>query len=169
MTPAEPAQLSPALSFLPKPIREPRRPWLAILVGWLTATVPSLALAAIVSRILPQLPGPKFDMDPATAIIAIVIISPFLETLIMAAVLSVLLRFLPATAAILASAAGWGLAHSAMAPAWGLVIWWPFLVFSTLFVVWRQRSLAAAIAIPATVHALQNLGPALLIATGQAA
>ena len=168
MTLAEPARLSPVLSFLPPPVREARRPLLAILVGWLTATVPSLALAALVSQLLPALPGPKFDMDPVTAFIAIVIISPFFETLIMAAALSALLRFLPATAAILVSAAGWGLAHSAMAPAWGLVIWWPFLVFSTLYVVWRQRSLAAAIAIPAAVHALQNLGPALLIATGQA-
>ena len=168
MTLPEPARLSPALSFLPWPIREARRPWLAIVVGWLTATIPSLLLAALVSQLLPQLPGPKFDMDPVVAVFAIVIISPVMETLIMAAVLSLLLRFIPATAAILVSAAGWGLAHSAMAPAWGLVIWWPFLVFSTLYVVWRQRSLAAAIAVPATVHALQNLGPALLIATGQA-
>ena len=168
MTLPEPARLSPALSFLPRPIREARRAWLAIIVGWLTATIPSLLLAALVSQLLPQLPGPKFDMDPAVAIIAIVIISPVMETLIMAAVLSALMRFLPATAAILVSAIGWGLAHSAMAPAWGLVIWWPFLVFSTLYVVWRQRSLAAAIAVPATVHALQNLGPALLIASGQA-
>ena len=168
MIPAEPVRLSPALSFLLGPVRRAERPWRAVLVGWLTATVPSLALAALVSLILPQLPGPKFDMDPVIAIVAIVIVSPLFETLIMAAILSVLLRSVPATAAILLSAAGWGLAHSAMAPAWGLVIWWPFLVFSTLFVVWRQRSLALAIAIPATVHALQNLGPALLIATGQA-
>ena len=168
MTSPEPANLSPALSFLPSPIREARRPWLAIFVGWLTAIIPSLILAALVSQLLPQLPGPKFDMDPVVAIIAIVIISPFVETLIMAAILSILLRLLPATAAILVSAAGWGLAHSAMAPAWGLVIWWPFLVFSTLYVVWRQHSLAAAIAVPAAVHALQNLGPALLIATGLA-
>ena len=165
----EPARLSPALSFLPSPIREPRRAWLAIIVGWLTATIPSLILAALISQLLPQLPGPTFNTEPAVAIFAIVIISPVMETLIMAGVLSLLLRFIPATAAILVSAAGWGLVHSAVAPAWGLVIWWPFLVFSTLYVVWRQRSLAAAIAIPATVHALQNLGPALLIAAGQAA
>ena len=168
MTLPEPVRLSPALSFLPRAIREPRRAWLAIIVGWLTAIVPSLLLAALVSRLLPQLPGPQFDMDPIVSIIAIVIVSPLLETLIMAGILSVLLRLMPATAAILVSAVGWGLAHSAMAPAWGLVIWWPFLVFSTLYVVWRQRSLAAAIAVPATVHALQNLGPALLISAGLA-
>ena len=163
---AEPARLSPALSFLPKPIREPRRPWLAIPVAWLAATIPSLLLAALVSRLFPQLAGPKFEMDPVISFIAIVIISPIMETLIMAAVLAILLRLMPPTAAILVSAIGWGIAHSSMAPAWGLVIWWPFLIFSTLYVVWRQLSLAASIAVPAIVHALQNLGPALLLTSG---
>jgi hypothetical protein len=46
------------------------------------------------------------------------------------------------------------------------VIWWPFLVFSTLFVTWRDRSLWLAFALPMCVHALQNLPPALLIASG---
>ena len=51
------------------------------------------------------------------------------------------------------------------APAWGLVIWWPFLIFSTLFVVWRQRGFFAGVGVAAATHALQNLGPALLLAT----
>jgi hypothetical protein len=70
---------------------------------------------------------------------------------------------------VLFSSAGWGIAHSLAAPIWGLVIWWPFLVFSTLFVVWRSRSLVAAFAVPAAVHALQNLGPAIVVASGGAA
>jgi hypothetical protein len=37
-----------------------------------------------------------------------------------------------------------------------------------LFVAWRQRSLLAAFAVPAAVHALHNLPPALLIASGAA-
>jgi len=68
--------------------------------------------------------------------------------------------------AIVVSALGWGIAHSSVAPIWGLVIWWPFLVFSTLFVTWRQRSLGLAFAIPMVVHALQNLLPSLLVAYG---
>jgi len=162
-----PAKL-PALSFLPKPILEARRPWLAILVGWLTTTIPSLALAFLVSRLFPALDQPEFQLPPAVALIAIVIISPLIETLIMAAVLSLLLRFVPAIVAILVSAAGWAIMHSLQASAWGLVIWWPFLIFSTLYVVWRQRSLKLAVAIPAAVHALNNLGPALLIVAGLA-
>jgi len=46
------------------------------------------------------------------------------------------------------------------------VIWWPFLIFSTLFVVWRQRGFWTAVAVVATTHALQNLGPGLKVAFG---
>jgi hypothetical protein len=98
-----------------------------------------------------------------------VLFAPVVETLIMGAVLLFLLLFLSPTAAIILSAIGWGIAHSLVAPMWGLVIWWPFLIFSTLFVAWRSRSLALAFAIPALVHALQNLVPAILIARGMAA
>jgi hypothetical protein len=35
--------------------------------------------------------------------------------------------------------------------------------------VWRDRSLWLALAIPAAVHMLQNVGPAILVATGQLA
>jgi hypothetical protein len=168
VTRAEPARLSPALSFLPKQIREPGRAWQAILVGWLTTTIPSLLLAYLVSLLFPALDQPEFAMPPVVALVAIVLISPLLETLIMAAILSLLLRFVPAMVAILLSAAGWAVVHSLQASAWGLVIWWPFLIFSTLFVTWRPRSLPLAFAIPMCVHALQNLLPALLVAYGAA-
>jgi hypothetical protein len=84
----------------------------------------------------------------------------------MGAVLLVLVQLVPPWLAILVSVIGWGTAHSLVAPIWGLVIWWPFLIFSTLFVTWRSRSLALAFAIPMCVHALQNLIPALLVAYG---
>jgi hypothetical protein len=93
-----------------------------------------------------------------------VVFAPAVETLIMGAVLLILLLFLPRPAAIIVSAAGWGVAHSLVAPIWGVVIWWPFLVFSTLFVAWRRRSLMLAFLLPMCVHALQNLLPALTIA-----
>jgi len=95
-----------------------------------------------------------------------VFFSPILESLIMGGVLLVLLRFLPPTWAVIASAAGWGIAHSLAAPIWGMIIWWPFLIFSTLFVAWRTRSLTLAFVMPMVVHGLQNLPPALLVASG---
>jgi len=164
---ASAALSSGPLSYLPAAVRVPRSALAAILVGWPLALLPSLALSVLANALLPQVAGPSFNAKGPAVFVMLVIFSPVLETMIMAAVLSVLLRFVSANAAILASAVGWGIAHSLAAPSWGLVIWWPFLVFSTLFTVWRERSLWLALAIPAAVHMLQNVGPALLVATGQ--
>ena len=156
------------LRFLPRPVRDPSRPWLSIPVAWATAFFPSVVLAWIISKIAPGAETPNFEgLSPALVIIAVVIFAPLVETLIMGTVLLLLLRVVSPTFAVLISAVGWGVAHSLQVPIWGLTIWWPFLVLSTLFVAYRERSLVAAFALPAVVHAMQNLGPALLIATGQ--
>lgn len=155
------------LRYLPKPLLEPRRPLIAIATGWATAFIPSILLAWLVTTLMPPGSQPSFEVDGTLAVLMLVVFAPVLETLIMAGVLTVLLRFTAPATAVLLSAAGWGLAHSLMAPAWGLVIWWPFLIFSTLFVTWRQRSLLAALAMPAAVHALHNLAPALLLLQAQ--
>jgi len=154
------------LRFLPVPLREPRRAWLAIAVGWLLSIAGSLALAALAKAVAPQLPTPDFPMKGPIAFFLLVGFAPLLETLIMAGFLSLFLRFMPPAAAILLSAAGWGVAHSSEAIGWGLVIWWPFLIFSTLFVVWRQRGFWAGVGVAATTHALQNVGPGWVVAFG---
>lgn len=154
------------LRFLPAPLREPRRAWLAILIGWSLSIVGSLALAALSKAIAPQLPTPDFPMKGPLAFFLLVAFAPLLETLIMAGFLSLFLRFLPPAAAILLSALGWGIAHSLEAIGWGLVIWWPFLIFSTLFVVWRQRGFWAGVGVAAATHALQNVGPGWVVAFG---
>jgi hypothetical protein len=155
------------LSYLPAPVRIPRSALAAILVGWPLALLPSLALSVLANALFPHVAGPSFKGQGLGMFALLVLFSPILETLIMAGALSVLLRLVSPTTAILASSLGWGIAHSLAAPSWGLVIWWPFLVFSTLFTVWRDRSPWLALAIPAAVHMLQNVGPALLVATGQ--
>ena len=86
------------------------------------------------------------------------------ETLILAAFITLLRLVFSPTASVFLSAIGWGIAHSTQASAWGLVVWWPFLIMSMLYVVWRQRSFWNAIAVPAAVHMLQNAGPAYQIA-----
>jgi membrane protease YdiL (CAAX protease family) len=96
----------------------------------------------------------------------LVVFAPIVETLIMGAVLLLLERLFGFLPALLLSAIAWGLAHSLQAPAWGLVIWWPFLIFSLTFLVWRRRSLLLAFAMPAAVHGLQNLVPAVLLVSG---
>jgi hypothetical protein len=122
-------------------------------------------LSWLASTLLPHAAGPEFNVGGAMAIFLLVVFAPVTETLIMAGVLVLLLRFVRPPVAILLSAAGWGLAHSSAAPAWGLVIWWPFLIFSTLFVVWRERGFWTGAGVAAATHALQNLAPALLLAT----
>lgn len=154
------------LRFLPAPLREPRRAWLAILIGGLLTIAGSMALAILSKAIAPNLPAPDFPMKGPLALFLLVVFAPFVETLIMAGFLSLFLRFMPPTAAILASAAGWGIAHSLEAVGWGLVIWWPFLIFSTLFVVWRQRGFWTAVGVAAATHALQNVGPGFVVAFG---
>ncbi len=74
-------------------------------------------------------------MQGPVAILLLFAFAPFVETLIMAAVLSLLASFLSPTLAVFLSPALWGIAHSLQAAAWGLVIWWPFVIFSTLYLV----------------------------------
>lgn len=142
---------------------EPRRPWRAVLVGWAMTTVPALMLSLIVGSLFPQAARPEFGAVNLDLFVRLVVIAPLLETLIMAAVLEILLLALPPKWAVVVSSVGWGIAHSLIAPSWGLVIWWPFLIFSTLYVTWRGQARTLAIAIVFAVHALNNLGPALIL------
>ena len=160
--PARPFDTGP-LRFLPAALREPRRPAVAIALGWALTFFPSIALSWGSQALFPALAKPEFPVGGAAALFLLVIFSPAIETLIMGGVLSLLLRFLSPTAAVIASALGWGIAHSLAAPVWGLTIWWPFLIFSTLFVVWRPLGWWHAAALVACVHALQNLLPALIL------
>ena len=165
VTPAE-ALDAPPVGWLPRVLREPRRPLLAITVGWAMTFFPSLALSTLSQKLFPTLATPDFPMKGLTALFLLVIFAPLGETLIMAGVLTLLLKLVRPVPAILISSAGWGIAHSLQAPAWGLVIWWPFLIFSTLFVTWRPRGFWIAVGLVASVHALQNLFPAMLVAFG---
>ena len=147
---------------------EPVKPLRAIAVGWALAFPPSILLAALIQLVSPAAKSPNFpDLPGPLLAFLVVVFAPVGESLIMGAVLLVLLRFVSPTVAVIVSAAGWGIAHSLDTAIWGLVIWWPFLIFSTLFVVWRERSLWLAFAMPITVHALQNSIPGLLLAFGR--
>jgi hypothetical protein len=157
---------NPPLAWLPRSLREPDNALKSIAVGWLLAFPASILFAVIIHLIAPNAKTPEFPITGPLAIGLLVFFSPILESLIMGCVLLILLRFLPPTWAVIASAIGWGVAHSLAAPIWGMIIWWPFLIFSTLFVTWRARSLTLAFTIPMIVHGLQNLPPALLVASG---
>ena len=158
-SPTQPVDWPKPFSYLPRPVRVPDSAWQSILVGWLTTFLPSVVIGAVVTKLLPGAGLP--DLGPANGLVAVlvVIVSPIIETLIMAGVLELLIRLVPPPVAVIISAIGWGIAHSLAAPAWGLVIWWPFLIFSTLYLSWRRRSALAGLGIVATTHALQNALP----------
>jgi hypothetical protein len=159
-------QLARPLNLLPSAIREASRPVQALAITWLTTFIPSVVLALVIGAIAPNVPQPQFNFNGLMAVILLAIFAPLVETLIMGTVLLILLRLFSPTGAILLSSLGWGIAHSLAAPTWGLVIWWPFLVLSTLFVVWRRHSIGAAFAMPAIAHGLHNLPTAVLVAYG---
>ena len=154
------------LRYLPWPLREARRAWLAILTGFGMSIVGSLILAAASHVVAPDIAAPEFPLKGPIAFFMLVGFAPLVETLIMAVFLTLFLRFMRPAYAIVLSSLGWGIAHSLEALGWGLVIWWPFLIFSTLFVVWRQKGFWAGVAVAATTHALQNTVPAWLVAFG---
>ena len=150
-------------AFVPDVLARADRPLVTVLVAWLLTWVGSIALSGLLHAVLPAVEGPAFEPMGWVGLFMLVVFAPVTETLIMAAVLWLLTRFLKPTAAIVASALLWGAAHSAMAATWGLVIWWPFLIFSTLYLVWRQRSAGWALAMPMIVHAMQNLPSAVVV------
>ena len=156
------------MSRIPDFLVEPRSPLKAIALGWPMATLPALVLAFLAGSLVGADSQPSFGTVNGLVVFAIVVVAPVIETLIMALALEVLIFLLarlkqPQWFAIPLSALGWAIAHSLQAPAWGLVIWWPFLIFSALYMAWRKRSYAWALAIPMAVHALNNAIPALLL------
>ena len=154
------------LRYFPKVLREPRRAWAVIPLAWLFCIIPSLGLAYLVQNMAPQLDLPEFPIKGHVGFFALAVFAPIVETFILAAIVTVLRLFLSPTGTVFLSAAGWGVAHSLSASAWGLVVWWPFLVMSMLYLVWRRRSFWLAIAVPAAVHMMQNAGPAFQVAYG---
>ena len=155
------------MAFLPAPLFEDRRAWLAIPLAWALTLAGSVAIGWVLSRLVPGGVGPDLGhANPVVQFVGIAIVSPVLETMLMAGILALLTRWLANWQAVVASAAIWGVLHSLMAPLWGAVIWWPFLIFSTVYLTWRPRGWWTAVAVAASVHVLQNTGPAVLIALG---
>jgi hypothetical protein len=149
--------------WIPAAIREPRSVVRSLAVALPLTLVGGLLLSLLMARLFPGGGEPVLPIEGDRALVAIVLFAPLVETLILALLLEVMLRLLSPGRAILLSAFGWAVAHSLAAPTWGLVVWGPFLVFSTLYVAWRRRGLVQALVVPATAHALHNLVALLLI------
>ena len=161
---AEPLFANGPLSLFPQVLREPRRAWRVILTGWLLCIVPSIGLAYLVQSVAPGLNNPEFPIKGHVGFLALAVFAPIVETFILAGIVTTLRLMFSPTVTVFLSALVWGVAHSLQASAWGFVVWWPFVVMSMLYLVWRQRGFWLAITIPAAVHMLQNAGPAYQVA-----
>jgi len=144
------------VAFLPHLLFRPTRPAYYVATALAFSLAGSVLLSAAANALWPRLEGPAFPVSGVPFLFAVVVFAPVVETAILAGVLEILCRLLSPWAAVLLSAAGWGIAHSSAAPAWGLVIWWPFILFSLAYLIWRQRSFAAAYGVALAIHAAQN-------------
>jgi hypothetical protein len=57
----------------------------------------------------------------------------------------------------------WACLHSVAVPAWGLVVFWPFFVFSCSYLAWREKSWGRAVWVTFCIHVFQNVLPAIAI------
>ena len=142
--------------------------WRYVLFAFPIVAVPTLLLGWAAYRMFPGLPGPTIDAQVPlwlTAVL-IVLVSPLFETLLMTGPVALLDRWLGPLPAVVGSALIWAVAHSLAAARWGLVIWWPFLLFSIAYLTWRGRGYGQAVGIVTVLHALNNAVPiaALMIA-----
>lgn len=142
-----------------------------VMRAWVLALLPSLALAVVAGLLAPQSDRPDIAIDDTTKVLLVIAIGPLIETLLMIPPLLLLNRFFGPGPAVVGSALLWGLFHGLQALVWGLVIWWPFLIFSIAMLTWRAQGLGLAVLIVTAIHGLQNSVPAalLLIGSGSAA
>lgn len=155
------------LGFLPRFLFDTNQPEVAYVVkAWLLTLLPSMVIAGLVATAFKDAPSPDFGGTGPVVFAMLVLFAPVVETFLMVPPILILNRFFGPMPAVIGSALLWAGLHSSAVPTWGLVIWWPFLIFSTIIVVWRERDLAKAMVLVIAVHAMQNAvgGIGLLLA-----
>ena len=157
-----------ALAFLPRFLFRSDWPaWRYVLFAWPVVSLPSLLLGWLTTRLLPDLPGPDLGHAPAVVVaVGVALFSPFVETLLMTGPVALIDRFAGPVPAVWSSALLWGVLHSLSAARWGLVIWWPFLVFSIAYLTWRARGYWQAVGVVFAIHALNNTLPVIAVLLG---
>jgi hypothetical protein len=148
--------------------------WKYVIRMGLLSLLPSLLFAAILAAvgIITEENAPSFEIPEGVPpqffypflVVGFLFCSPVFETLILVLMLWGLSfltqKFIPR--AITAGVA-WGILHSISAPAWGLVVWWPFFIFSCAYLTWRRVSWVHAFLAAALIHLIQNIVPAIAV------
>lgn len=130
-----------------------------ILVAWLIAFLPSLALFAV--RVATGSATLALPLRPGVAAFAAysILVAPLLETAVLFALAAVLRRWLAPRplAAILTLASLGAAAHALNGTAWAVAAaFWPFAVYAACLLAWWPRSARDAFVVAAAVHALYN-------------
>ncbi len=137
--------------------------WTYVAKAALLTLIPSLVISAVVETILPD-EGPTFDGPVIVVVVGVLVLSPWIETLLMWPILGLLRRFVRKRIPLaVGSAMVWALLHSLAAPAWGLIIAWPFFVLSLCFIAWEEKSVGRAIVVTALVHTCHNVIPTIAL------
>jgi len=132
--------------------------FLYIFKAYSTATPISFLLALIVYSVYPDAEAVTIKMNTLKDFFGIVIIGPFLETLIMVPIIALLKVFLRQQTMWIAlwSALIWAGLHSLAVAVWGLVIFFGFFIYTLAFLSWDKISRKKAILITFGIHALNN-------------
>jgi hypothetical protein len=133
------------------------------LISVLPSAAIGMALAA--AGAVNEQAAPSFE-GPRLLVLAFVwFIGPASETLLMSFILW-LLSFFTKRIVLLAviSALIWAALHSLAVPVWGLVVFWPFFIFSCSYLAWRQKAWWRAVWVSCCVHMFQNFIPGIVIA-----
>ena len=153
------------LRFLPDFLfRQGEPPLSYILKGWLLALLPSLGLSMLAGLVIsPTAEIPDIPVQGSSSLLLLIVVGPLFETLILLPMVLGFRRLLGVGPAVLLCALLWAIGHSLAAPIWGLVVWWPFLLFSIAILTWRDRGLLPTVAVVTTIHGLQNATAGLLL------
>jgi len=130
-----------------------------IFIAYLTSFLPSIVISLLINPFIGD-SGPKFSGTSFHMLFSLIIFAPLAETLLMWLIIY-LLSFtkLKTSGIVLISATIWAILHSLSSPMWGLVVLWPFTVFSISFMNWKKVSITHAICITTAIHALQKFYP----------
>jgi hypothetical protein len=148
-----------------------------VLRMWMISFIPSLAVGILLFIVIDALGLPSKELtpeftgpSPAIIFVMVVFFSPAIETLLLAFGIGAISRVIHAPVAISAvSALLWGALHSSIVLPWGIVILWPFFVFSSAYQAWRPAGWSKAVGAAMAIHMLQNLLPGVLILLAGAA
>lgn len=139
-------------------------------IGYLiAATTASVTSSLLVSCVL-MMPGLSNDIHSrigggeyiAFGLFSI-LIAPIIESLALISVMQLLeLIKLRGYANIVISSTAAAAVHGIFSPAWGLIVFFPFVIFSATYLIWRNPETSRGFKMCSGVHAIHNCLPGLI-------